>query len=488
MKIFRNDEGQMLVFTALSMTILFGFLAISVEVGMFFRQKRYLQTAADAAATAAALDYYYNSAVLGTNAQTHAANEAKAAATANGFTDGTDGTSVSVSCGPQYGPNASAKCLGYFEVIITKTSSSPFMSAFSDMSSSKAGLKSFKVGARAVAGSPTPSNNCGWLVNSSASGELTMQGGKNSQLTANGCSIYLNSNSSNAVSLTGNPNITLDDLNLLSSQNVTKGINKLTGTINNNVSPQSPPINPDFKGAVPPTDCNVTYSGSTTITSSYTPAGAGSSSATAPLVVCFPQAMTISGGSQASPIKFAGLAYSGSGDTSTSFGVIYVFENGLTINTGAWVNFGSGTYTAPSGTQTVGTFSNTSGATVDIQGGAFNILSGQANMSIYGPTTGAYNGIALMQPYTNTSSSTSDSNCKGVTSCLSVQFGSANTVIDGMIFAPNSSLVMHDAGGGVSATGFIAGTMNIASSSLTMNNYSEANPYTTPLKMVTLTE
>ena len=76
MKILRNENGQMLVFTALSMTILFGMLALSFEVGLMFRQTRFVQTAADAAAQAAALDYFYNSASLGSTAGvTHATNE-----------------------------------------------------------------------------------------------------------------------------------------------------------------------------------------------------------------------------------------------------------------------------------------------------------------------------------------------------------------------------------------------------------------------------
>jgi hypothetical protein len=204
------------------------------------------------------------------------------------------------------------------------------------------------------------------------------------------------------------------------------------------------------------------------------------------LVVCFTKAITISGGSQVSPIVFAGMNYSGSGTSSTSAGVVYVFENGLTVNTGAWASFGTATYNAPTGSATIGTFSNTKGATIDMEGGAFNIQSGQANLSVYAPTTGNYNAIAIMQPSSNTSSS-SDNTCSG-NSCLSVQFGSSNTYFDGMIFDPGGMVSMHDAGGGVTASGLIAGTVNIATSSLTINNYSNANPNTTPLKQVQLTE
>ena len=46
--------------TALSMTVLVGFLALAIDVGMLFRAKRNMQIAADAAAIAGALDYKYN--------------------------------------------------------------------------------------------------------------------------------------------------------------------------------------------------------------------------------------------------------------------------------------------------------------------------------------------------------------------------------------------------------------------------------------------
>jgi len=486
MKIMRNEDGQMLVFTALSMTVLFGFMAIAVDVSLLFRTKRNLQTAADAAASAAALDYYYNNSVLGANAVTHAVAEGKTASKSNGYEDGVSGAAVSVSCAPTTGPEASAKCNGFFEAFVTSTNSNFFLSAFAAMPNGNSKLSTVSVKARAVAGTPSASNNCIWLMDSSASGELSMTGSK-STLNANGCGVYLNSTSTQAVQFNGNPNITVQSLNLVSTQDITKGLNNFTGSINNNVVPQSPPIATDFAGATP-SDCNVTYSGSSTISSSYAPPGAGSPSSTTPLVVCFTQAMTISGGTQASPINMAGLAYTGSSSTSTSAGVIYEFQQGLTIGTGAWVNFGSSTYTAPTGTQTVGTYSNTSGAAIDMQGGAFNILSGQANLSVYAPTSGTYNGMAILQPASNKSDS-SDNTCNGQTNgCLSTQFGSANTNFDGMIFVPGGQVTLHDAGGGVTASGLIADSINMATSTLTINNYSQANPYTTPLRQVTLTE
>jgi len=71
---------------------------------------------------------------------------------------------------------------------------------------------------------------------------------------------------------------------------------------------------------------------------------------------------------------------------------------------------------------------------------------------------------------------------------LQVQFGSGNETLDGMIYAPGAEVYLQDNGGGVTATGVIADTMYIKSSSLTIPSYSAAHPTTTPLRAVTLVE
>ena len=50
MKIFRNEDGQTLVLTALCMTAMLGFMALAIDVGILFRSKRNMQIAADSAA------------------------------------------------------------------------------------------------------------------------------------------------------------------------------------------------------------------------------------------------------------------------------------------------------------------------------------------------------------------------------------------------------------------------------------------------------
>src|SRR5690349_14375117 len=92
MKAGRGEEGQILVITAFCLIALMGFMALAIDVGLLFRAQRHIQIAADAAATAGAIDYYYNGV-------TNVTDVAKRAAADNGFTDGTDGVAVTVNTG-----------------------------------------------------------------------------------------------------------------------------------------------------------------------------------------------------------------------------------------------------------------------------------------------------------------------------------------------------------------------------------------------------
>src|ERR1022692_3739732 len=107
MRMRKDESGQVLVLTVLCMTILTGFLALAIDVGLLFRASRNMQIAADAAVIAGALDYKYN------NSATSAQAAAVAAAAANGVTaTGTCPISdmtknyVCINIPPTYGPNA----------------------------------------------------------------------------------------------------------------------------------------------------------------------------------------------------------------------------------------------------------------------------------------------------------------------------------------------------------------------------------------------
>lgn len=83
--------------------------------------------------------------------------------------------------------------------------------------------------------------------------------------------------------------------------------------------------------------------------------------------------------------------------------------------------------------------------------------------------------MAILQPASNTAT-------------LQVQFGSNNETLDGYIYAPGAEVFLQDNGGGVTASGVVANTMFVKSSSLTIPRYNAANPTTTPLRVVSLVE
>jgi hypothetical protein len=111
---------------------------------------------------------------------------------------------------------------------------------------------------------------------------------------------------------------------------------------------------------------------------------------------------------------------------------------------------------------------------MEIYGGT---LTQQSNsiLNLYGPTSGDLNGVAVWQPLANTNP-------------LQVQFGSNNEVLDGYIYAPGANVTLHDNGGGVVATGLVANTLTVNSSSIRLPNYNTANAKTTPLTQIILVE
>lgn len=191
MKRIRNESGQTLVMSAVCMTVLLGFVGLGIDAGLLFHAKRNLQTVADAAAIAGAL-----------NPSSYAASGAAAAA-ANGVTATTqpstlpanEQTTVTINCPPATGPFHSApNCAtsggGFVEALIEQPSHTFFMSLF--------GFNSMEVAARAVAG-PIINNGCIYALKSSGSLPSGFQAGVeltggSTKLTATSCDIYDNAN------------------------------------------------------------------------------------------------------------------------------------------------------------------------------------------------------------------------------------------------------------------------------------------------------
>ncbi len=419
----RDESGQMLVVTALSLTVLMGFLAVAIDVGLMFRARRTMQIAADAAAMAGATQLFY-----GPASQVQSA--AYAAAKINGVDHTVAGNTVRVSTPPADGPNTG--CLSCVEVQVGTPNPTFFMGLIT-------GSTSLTVAARAVAGAPSTGQACVYIMSPSAQKALQIHG--SGAILMQDCGVYVNSNASNALCVTGSASkSTFPWIEVVGSQpsngNCGGNLNQ-TSSIDLNSAVQSNPLG-NITGPVP--DANGNCSGTGTTTDKTTTLINGSYNSTGGGTVCFTKAIELASG-----------ASLGDG--------LYVFENGLTID---------------SGTVTVGTTTN--GATLDVYGGTYN-QSTSSSLTIYAPTSGTYNGIAVMQPASNTND-------------MQVSFGSSTAVFDGMIYAPGAYVTLHDeGGGGVSATGVVASTMYV-NGSLNIENYSDFgnNKYTTPFRLITMIE
>ncbi len=119
----REDGGATAIMTALALTVLVGCVGLGTEVGMWYAERRAMQSASDAAAMGAAFDIYKN----GKESDgIEAAGKADSAR--NGFTDGADDVLVAVNHPPEDGKFANKETA--VEAVVSKTRPSLFGSLF----------------------------------------------------------------------------------------------------------------------------------------------------------------------------------------------------------------------------------------------------------------------------------------------------------------------------------------------------------------------
>ncbi|HLY43402.1 MAG TPA: pilus assembly protein TadG-related protein [Terracidiphilus sp.] len=407
----RQDEsGQMLIVASFSTMVLCGLLALSIDVGLLFRARRNMQIVADAAATAGALDYYYNAST------TSAGSAAQAAATSNGVTNGTGGAVVTVNIPPLGGPNMGTA--GYVEAIVSEPNPTIFMSMF--------GFHSITVAARAVAGTPGASQGCVYVLDPTASDAMELQG--SFDVSVSHCGVVVDSNASDALQFTGSSgSLTAGSVSVVGGDGGQTGDS--TPTPITGAAPANDPIN--ISGPVPPGGCSTT-STSTSLTGTIPGPGAG-------LAICFSNAVSLS-------------------NVTLGQG-IYVFEKGAT--TSGNINSGAG------------------GATLDIYSGSLTMNSGTV-LNLVAPTAGPTNGIAIMEPSSNSSQ-------------ITIQKGNATGSLTGIIYAPGAELYLQDSGGDSSGgitltTDLIVDKLFDKTATLTITSYSAVYPSTTPLRAVALVE
>jgi len=183
--LLRDESGQTLIFVAVSMTVILGFLAMAADVGTLLHDKRNLQIAADSAAIAGAVEEKVSSVAGDIQAS------GQTASTQNGFTNGSNHVTVTINTPPANGPHAGAA--GYVEAIVSQVEPVFFMKLFS--------FASMTVTARAVAFNGATSSNCVLATNPTAPQTIELQGSFNANFP--GCSVVDDSNDPDALDFTG---------------------------------------------------------------------------------------------------------------------------------------------------------------------------------------------------------------------------------------------------------------------------------------------
>lgn len=437
MKLMKDESGQILALTVLSMTLLIACIALAVDVGVLFRAKRQAQIAADSAAIAGALEnFYHGSANVTTKGQ--------AAGAANGIPS----ADITMTVGPTDGYHTGT---AYVEARVYQPTQTVFMDMFVG--------GNVNVSARAVAGIAF-GQACMYALDPTSAGAFTVKG--STTVSAPNCGIQVDSSSSGAFCDQGAAKVDSPYINVVGGQSTGGKCGKNSGSpVYSGGDPANDPL--DLAGPLPsgspgppavPPACTSGGSGNTvsiggrnpTVTSSTTIPSVGG-------VTCFSDAnVTLS-------------------NVSLPAG-IYVFENGVQISGNVSVT----------------------GGTMDIYQGSF--ANNNGNLNISAPTTGTYDGIAIMQPASNTTAQCQDNSIQhaiNTSTCLQVQFGSSSATpptgnLDGIIYAPTATVYLQDQGGGVQAAAVISYDIYVNSQLTITDNYSHAHPGTSPLSHVELVE
>jgi Flp pilus assembly protein TadG len=349
MRIHRDERGQTIILVALSLPLLLGFVGIATDVGALFKDKRTLQTAADAAAVAGALNLNYGSAAI-----TAAADKAAAA---NGYTNGSNGVTTTVPATPQWQYSNYKGVAGYVEVTITKPESTIFLSIF--------GHPSVPVTARAVATTGGPGAGCVYTLGQTGIG-FDVNG--NVDLSAPKCGINVDSDATNAFRVNGNVTVDVSSIGIVGGFSKNGNVSMTPTTPSTGIVPYSDPLS-----FLPAVSCTGTTS-------------------------CTVGGSTMSCGN--------GISQNGNTPVNATQGCY----NGFSANGNANVNLAPGTYiiNGPFTLNGNGAINGT-GVTLIIASGGITI-NGNTTLNLTAPTSGTFSGILFYQSSTDASTATMNGN------------------------------------------------------------------------------
>ncbi|HEY0834069.1 MAG TPA: pilus assembly protein TadG-related protein [Azospirillum sp.] len=190
-RLWRDDSGAVLVTMALALTAVLGLVSAAVEVGSWYVVRRNLQSAADAAALAGALEHARSSPERITAAATQEAVRNGAAAGADTILVNSPPASGAFSGDPQA-----------VEAIITHQQGRLFTALF--------GSGDVPITTRSVARLRSTGEACVLALDRAADGAVTAQG--SAAIDTRGCVLAANSVSDTAIDLGGSSSVAADSL------------------------------------------------------------------------------------------------------------------------------------------------------------------------------------------------------------------------------------------------------------------------------------
>jgi hypothetical protein len=221
----KRRRGTVAVVVALSLTALFGYVALTSDGGVLLAERQRAQATADASALAAAsVLYQHYPKNSGTDPDGSASQAAFDEASHNGYTNDGTQSSVTVNIPPASGPYQGKA--GYVEVLVTYYQPRYFSSVF--------GGGALPVRARAVARGAWVVPNAGVIVlDYAGKGTLNTQG--NGALTEVGGAVIVNSNDNSAALDTGNGSMTATEFDITGGYTISGGGTMTTSPAANNI-------------------------------------------------------------------------------------------------------------------------------------------------------------------------------------------------------------------------------------------------------------
>ncbi|HBI42056.1 MAG TPA: hypothetical protein DDY78_04245 [Planctomycetales bacterium] len=418
-------RGIVAVLVAVSLVAILGVVAIALDGGLLLDNRRSVQAGADAAALAAAEDFYAN---WSTNQGLDLSGTARASALSTAKTNGyaNDGTTsvVTVNLPPKNyldGPNKGKPLpAGYAEVIIRYNQKRGFSSIF--------GSGDLPVGGRAVARGMRKASGIGvLLLNPTLSGSLTISG--SAGMKADG-SVIVDSSSSTAASASGGAGLNSSEMDITGkdSSSGSSYFHTSPGSIDTGVAATA-----DFLTDVPvPDPTKIDDQGNpgtmtTRSTSSYKPTSG----------------QTIQPG-----LYIGGISISSQPNITFAPGIYYLQGGGLTMSGG------SSSFTATGVMIYNGVSSAGATGSITVSGGGTVVQSP--------PTSGAYYGMSIFQDRSSTQKVT-----------LS---GGSGWNFTGTVYAASAHIDVSGGSGATMGSQFVADTMTLSGSS-TFNDIDPSKGY-----------